>query len=95
MRPAPWRDAKTRAVLERIRSIEDAISRARAYLESGAHADWHAFRPLLVPKVRNGQELPPHADWIRNVFLPRKERALRDAERALERLSGRTGAWKQ
>ena len=81
------RSAKKEAVLERIESIERAIVRAREYLESGKHADWSGFRPLFVPKRKDGKELPPHRDWVKNVFLPRMERALSRSERALERLS--------
>jgi hypothetical protein len=63
-----------------------AIDRAREYLQSGKH-DWKGFRPLFVPKLKNGNELPPHKDWVKNVFLPSKERALSRAEKILERLS--------
>jgi hypothetical protein len=78
---------KKKAVLDRIKHLEDAITKAQEYLESGAHAHWHGFRPLFADKVRDGKELPPHNDWVKNVFLPRQERALRKAERVLEKLS--------
>lgn len=81
------RTAEKKAIRDRIGSIEDALIRARAYLETGAHADWHGFRALFVQKLRDGKELPPHKDWVRNVFLPRMEKALRQSERALERIS--------
>ena len=80
-------NAKQKAVLERIKRLEEAITKGREYLESGAHADWRGFRPLFNTKVRDGKILPPHEDWVKNVFLPRRERALRKAERALEKLS--------
>ena len=80
-------NSKKKAVLARIKYLEDAITKAREYLESGAHAHWHGFRPLFVDKVRDGEELPPHKDWVKNVFLPRQERALIKAERVLEKLS--------
>ena len=79
-------NANRKAVLERIDSIEQAIARAREYLESGKHAHWTGFRPLFDSKFRNGKELPPHKDWVKNVFLPRKQKALRYAEKVLERL---------
>ncbi len=79
-------NAKTRAVLDRIELIEQAIARAREYLASGKHAHWSGFRPLFVGKLKDGQELPPHIDWVKNVFLPRKEKALRRAEKVVERL---------
>lgn len=79
-------DPKKKAVLDRIEHLEEAITKGREYLESGRHADWRGFRPLFAPKVRNDKELPPHRDWVKNVFLPRRERALTRAEKALEKL---------
>jgi hypothetical protein len=75
-----------RAILDRIEALEEAITKGREYLETGAHADWHEFRPLFVPKMKDGKQLPPHEDWVKNVFLPRREGALRRAERLLETL---------
>ena len=77
---------KQKAVLDRIKSLEDGIAKAREYLETGAHADWHGFQPLFKGKVRDGELLPPHKDWVKNVFLPSLERALRTAEKLLDRL---------
>jgi hypothetical protein len=79
-------NAKRKAVLDRIAALERAIRKAREYLERGDHANWSGFRPLFDPKRRDGAELPPHKDWVRNVFLPRKEKALGRAEKILERL---------
>jgi hypothetical protein len=78
--------AKRKAVVERIRSAEEAIRRAKEYLRAGAHADWVGFRPLFVGKSKAGKEVPPHKDWVRNVYLPRQERALKHDEKLLERL---------
>jgi hypothetical protein len=78
-------NAKRKAVLERIQSIEQAIGKAKEYLESGKHAHWSGFRPLFVPKFKDGKELPPHKDWVKNVFLPRKDKALKRAEKLVER----------
>ena len=78
--------AKRKAILDRIESLELAISKAREYLESGKHSNWRGFRPLFVSKFKNGKELPPHKDWVKNVFLPRNEKALRRAEKIVERL---------
>ena len=77
---------KKKAVLDRIKSLEEAITKGREYLENGKHAQWRGFRPLFANKVRDGKELPPHKDWVKHVFLPRRERALRQAEKALEEL---------
>ena len=79
-------DAKRKAVRDRIALLEQAIGRAREYLESGKHAHWAGFRPWFVAKRKDGKELPPHKDWVKNVFLPRYEKALRRAEKILERL---------
>ncbi len=77
---------KRQAVLDRIKRLEEAITRGREYLETGKHARWHGFRPLFTAKVRDGRELPPHRDWVKNVFLPRRERALKYAQKVLARL---------
>ena len=79
-------NAKRKSVLDRIELLEQAIRKAREYLESGKHANWHGFRPLFDRKLRDGKELPPHKDWVKNVFLPRTEKALGRAEKTLERL---------
>jgi hypothetical protein len=80
-------NAKRKAILDRIELLEDAIRKANEYLESGKHADWHGFRPLFDRKLKEGKELPPHKDWVKNVFLPRREKALSRAEKLLEGLS--------
>ena len=74
-----------RAILDRIDSVERAIGKAREYLESGKHANWSGFRPLFIHKLKDGKELPPHKDWVKNVFIPCKEQALRRAEKIIER----------
>jgi hypothetical protein len=81
-------DPKRKAVLDRIEHLEDAIAEAHEYLESGKHADWHGFRPLFAAKVRNGKIVPPHKDWVKRVFVPRREGALSNAQKALARLAG-------
>jgi hypothetical protein len=78
---------KTAHPVERIKLIEQAIAKAKEYLESGKNAEWTGFRPLFVYKVKDGKRLPPHKDWVKNVFLPRMEKALRRAEKLAERLS--------
>ena len=78
---------KVKDIRDRIKHHEDAIAKAREYLESGKHTDWHGFRPLFVDKVRDGKVLPPHKDWVKNVFLPRMEKELRKTERTLEKLT--------
>lgn len=83
---------KKKAIRDRIQSIENALVRARAYLKTGAHADWHGFRALFSPKLRDGQELPPHKDWVKNVFLPRMERELNRSELVLERMGRKVGS---
>ena len=80
-------NSKKKAVLDRIKHIEDAIAKGQDYLENGKHAHWHGFRPLFVEKVKDGKILPPHKDWIRNVFLPNCERALKKAQEKLDKLT--------
>jgi hypothetical protein len=75
---------KRKAILERIRRIEQATLKAKQYLETGEHAHWHGFRSLFTQKSQNGELCPPHKDWVKNVFLPHCEQALRDAEKLLE-----------
>jgi hypothetical protein len=79
--------SKKKVIIDRIKHLEDAISKGREYLESGKHAHWHGFRPLFVEKVKDGKILPPHKDWVKNVFLPGCERSLKKAESALEKLT--------
>jgi hypothetical protein len=80
---------KRKALLDRIKRFEEAIAKGREYLESGQHADWRGFRPLFANKVKDGKVLPPHDDWVKNVFLPRRERALAYAQKTLEELGCR------
>jgi hypothetical protein len=79
-------NAKRKAVLDRIDSLEQAIAKAKEYLDSGKHANWSGFRPIFVQKIKDGKELPPHKDWVKNVFLPHMGKALRRAEKIVERL---------
>ena len=84
-------NSKQNAIRDRIKHVEEAIANGREYLENGSHANWHGFRPLFANKVRNGKAEPPHRDWVKNVFLPRHEKALRKAEKTLEKLTAREG----
>jgi hypothetical protein len=77
---------KRKAILDRIKHLAAAIAKGREYLQTGEHAHWHGFRPLFDAKVRDGRSLPPHKDWVKNVFLPNRERALRRAQSLLEEL---------
>ena len=83
------RNPDKKAILDRIKRLEEAIVKGREYLESGSHADWRGFRPLFANKVRSGKVLPPHKDWVKNVFLPRRERALTRVRKTLEELDCR------
>jgi len=78
-------ELKKKDILERIQKLEESILKANEYLETGANAHWHGFRPIFKTKIKNGKELPPHKDWIENVFLPNKVKALNEAEKVLER----------
>jgi hypothetical protein len=87
-------NAKQKAVQARIESLEQALRMAGEYLENGAHASWHGFQPLFTRKLKEGKAVPPHQDWVRNVFIPRKQSALIEAEAALQRLSEREASWR-
>jgi hypothetical protein len=78
--------SKQKAILGRIERLELAIVKGREYLETGADPQWRGFQPLFDKKVRDGKILPPHRDWVKNVFLPRRERALNYAKKVLARL---------
>lgn len=78
---------KEKTLIDCIRRIEEEIAKGREYLESGKHADWQGFRPLFVDKVRDGKVLPPHKEWVRNVFLRDHEKSLTAANKLLERLT--------
>jgi hypothetical protein len=90
-------NAKQKAVLERIERLQDEIAKGREFLETGAHAHWHGFRAMFAVKAKDGTPLPPHPDWVRKEFLPRRERALQEAEKLLEKVeSGEPKAdWKR
>ncbi len=87
----PWRhmimDNKRKAILDRIKYLEEAIIKAHEYLESGKHADCRGFRPLFDVKVRDGKVLPTHKDWVKNVVIRNLERRLRRAEKLLDRFT--------
>jgi hypothetical protein len=84
---AEKRKDSRKAVVERIKRIEDAIIKGTEYLESGKHSDWKGFRPLFYSKTSDGKELPPHRDWVKNFFLPRMKKALSRSEKLLDKLS--------
>ena len=76
---------KKKAIQERIKSLEDALRKGEEFLETGAHGSWHGFRAFFNPKIEaDGREAPPHRDWVKNVFIPRCERAIHKAERQLD-----------
>jgi hypothetical protein len=82
-----WKNrAAKKAVMERIDHFEERITKGREFLENGKHAHWHGFRPLFAEKVRDGKALPPHKDWVKNVFLRRYEKALGRERKTLARL---------
>ncbi len=76
-----------KAKLENLKSLQEAIVKGREYLKDGKHADWSGFRPVFYGKKRDGKELPPHKDWVKNVFIPRNERALKRCQKILDKLT--------
>jgi hypothetical protein len=77
-------NSERKNVLDRIKHLKEAIAKGNEYLQSGENAHWHGFRALFSSKVKDGKVLPPHKDWVKNVFLPNQERALALAEKVLE-----------
>ncbi len=78
---------KEKAIRDRIKYIEDSIIKAQEYLESGKHAHWQRFRPWFVNKVKDGEVLPPHRDWVKNVFLRRCEKSLFRNQKRLDKMT--------
>lgn len=78
---------KRQNLLERISCIQEAIDKATEYLVNGKHAQWRSFRPIVTPKLRDDVPVPPHRDWVKNVFLPRMQRSLHYSEKVLEKLA--------
>ena len=79
--------SKKKAVLARIAKLEEAIAKGREYLQTIANSDWRGFRPLFTGKKKHGKALPPHPDWVKNWFIPSRERALKRAEKVLEQMA--------
>ena len=46
---------KEKVILDRIKKLEEAVTKGREYLESGANADWHGFRAWFAVKNRDGK----------------------------------------
>ena len=76
---------KIKRIEDRISSIQYELIKAHEFLETGAHAHWHGFRVLFKQKYISDKVAPPHKDWVRNVFIPNRESALKDAENILDR----------
>ena len=72
-------------IADRISSIESDLVKAREYLETCAHAEWHGFRALFNQKISDGKVAPPHKDWVKNVFIPNRQQALEKAEKLLDK----------
>lgn len=79
-------NAKRMDLADRIKRLVDSISKGTECLERGDHATWSGFRPAFAQKLKGGKPAPPHRDWVKSVVLPRAERALRHAERVLDRV---------
>lgn len=77
---------KKKAIQNRIDDLEDEVAKACEYLQTGTNTHWHGFRPFFKEKVRDGKMLPPYKDWVKNVFIPSRERALRKAEKLIDRI---------
>jgi hypothetical protein len=80
------KEKKEKSILERIKKLEDYITKGQEYIENGSHADWSGFRAIFNDKVRDGKVLPPHKDWVKKHFIPLQEQELKRKQKALERL---------
>lgn len=80
-------NSKEKDILDRIQRLEEAIAKAREYIDSGKNAHWHGFRPLRSGKMKDGKTQLPHRDWVRSVFLPQRQKALNQALEALAKQS--------
>jgi len=76
---------KKRDIAERVRQLEADMLKAHEYLKTSEHSSWHKFQPLFNQKLSDGKAIPPHKDWVRNVFIPNLEKALNEAEKQLNR----------
>ena len=76
---------KKRNIADRVKLLEADIVKAREYLETDEHSSWHKFQPLFSQKLKDGKAMPPHKDWVKNVFIPNLEKALNEAEKLLDR----------
>ncbi len=77
---------KRQDILDRIKNFEDDIAKADEFLESGANAHWHKFRAIFFRKTDDRKVKPPHRDWVKNVFIPSREKAIRKAEKLLDKM---------
>lgn len=75
---------KKRDITKRVKRLEADILKAQEYLEKGEHSSWHKFQPLFNEKIKDGKVMPPHKDWVRNVFIPNLEKELSEAEKLLD-----------
>lgn len=58
-----------------IKRCEDKLKLAYRYLETDAGRDLRMFRPLFDKKLdASGNAVPPHIDWVKNVFIRRREK---------------------
>lgn len=82
--------AKQNSVIDKITWCEDQLQLAYRYIDTDEGSDLRIFRPLFDKKLdANGNALPPHKDWRRNVFIKRRERAIVRLNKLLRRIEGR------
>lgn len=71
----------------KIRWCEEQLDLAYRYLETDEGSDLRIFRPLFSNKLNvSGNVLPPHKDWVKNVFIRRRENAILRLQKLLRRL---------
>ena len=78
---------KATSVMGKIKWCEDQLKLAYRYLDTDEGSDLRIFRPLFTKKLdASGNALPPHKDWVKNVFIRRREKAIVRLQKRLRRL---------
>lgn len=73
--------------MAKIRWCEHQLKLAYRYLDTDQGSDLHIFRPLFDKKLdASGKALPPHKDWVKNVFIRRREKAIVRLHQLLRRI---------
>ena len=79
--------AKRSSVMATRRWCEDQLKLAHRYLGTDEGSDLRIFRPLFDNKRdASGDALPPHKDWVKHLFIRRREKAIVRLHKLLRRI---------